>query len=201
MTWPTTPAGTTHLDSGDDNPDLARPDIKQNIDNVNAIISEFGTVAITTPQSGQALVWNGSSWINSGAAGTRRATLSWEAANSPWAIQSDVYSLVDSVSGVNITLAAGTYRFKISGIYNVYHSNPSPEPTLNALSLYDTTDDSIIENIDHTMILHTAGATIRCYGVGGVIVDTFAVTTQVSIYHTVSAEQAWSNLSVEISEA
>ena len=41
-TWPSgTKAGTTHLDAGTDSPRLARPDIKQNVDNVNAIIDMF----------------------------------------------------------------------------------------------------------------------------------------------------------------
>jgi len=41
MAWPTTKATTTHLDDGTDNPNLARPEIKQNIDNVNDIIDFF----------------------------------------------------------------------------------------------------------------------------------------------------------------
>ena len=41
-TWPSgTKAGTTNLDAGSDSPRLARPDIKQNVDNVNAIIDMF----------------------------------------------------------------------------------------------------------------------------------------------------------------
>jgi hypothetical protein len=41
MAWPTTKAGTTNLDSSGDDPNLARPDIKQNIENVNDIIDFF----------------------------------------------------------------------------------------------------------------------------------------------------------------
>ena len=38
-TWPTgTKASTANLDSGTDSPRLARTDIKQNVDNVNAVI-------------------------------------------------------------------------------------------------------------------------------------------------------------------
>lgn len=43
MAWPTTQAGTTHLDSGNDNPGNARADIKQNVDNVNAILDFYST--------------------------------------------------------------------------------------------------------------------------------------------------------------
>ncbi len=41
MAWPTTKATTTHLDDQTDNPNLARPEIKQNIENVNDIIDFF----------------------------------------------------------------------------------------------------------------------------------------------------------------
>jgi hypothetical protein len=37
MAWPTTDIGTTHMDAGTDNPALARADIKQMADNVNAM--------------------------------------------------------------------------------------------------------------------------------------------------------------------
>jgi hypothetical protein len=41
-TWPSgTKASTTNLDAGTDRPSLARPDIKQNVDNVNSIIDMF----------------------------------------------------------------------------------------------------------------------------------------------------------------
>lgn len=43
MSWPTTQAGTTHLDAGTDNPGSARADIKQNVDNVNAILDFYST--------------------------------------------------------------------------------------------------------------------------------------------------------------
>ena len=55
-TWPTgTKAGTTHLDSGTDSPRLARPDIKQNVDNVNSVIDMFN---IDSPTNGQILKYN-----------------------------------------------------------------------------------------------------------------------------------------------
>ena len=43
MSWPTTPASTTNLDSGSDNPGLARSDIKQDVDNVNDILDFYST--------------------------------------------------------------------------------------------------------------------------------------------------------------
>lgn len=42
MAWPSgTKAGTTNVDQGTDKISLARPDIKQNIDNVNTIIDHY----------------------------------------------------------------------------------------------------------------------------------------------------------------
>ena len=41
MAYPTVKAGTTHVDAGSDSPSQARSDIKQNIDNVNALIDHF----------------------------------------------------------------------------------------------------------------------------------------------------------------
>lgn len=43
MTWPTTKAGTTNVDQGTDLISQARPDIKQNIDNVNTIMDFYDT--------------------------------------------------------------------------------------------------------------------------------------------------------------
>lgn len=43
MAWPSVKAGTTNVDAGSDRPALARPDIKQNIDNVNAIMDFYDT--------------------------------------------------------------------------------------------------------------------------------------------------------------
>ena len=40
MAFPTVKAGTTHVDAGTDRPSDARADIKQNIENVNAIIDD-----------------------------------------------------------------------------------------------------------------------------------------------------------------
>ena len=78
MTWPTTPASTINVDAGTDNPSDARADIKQNIDNVNAIISEFGNVAISGATDAQYMKYNSanSRWEPAsltGAAGQQKA--------------------------------------------------------------------------------------------------------------------------------
>ena len=50
MAWPTTKATTDHLDNQTDDPNQARPQIKQNIENVNDIIDFFPSgVVETTP--------------------------------------------------------------------------------------------------------------------------------------------------------
>ena len=55
-TWPTgTKASTANLDAGTDSPRLARADIKQNVDNVNAIIDMFN---INSPSNDQVLKYN-----------------------------------------------------------------------------------------------------------------------------------------------
>ena len=57
-TWPAgSKAATTHLDAGTDSPRLARGDIKQNVDNVNAIIDMFN---IDSPSANQILKYNSS---------------------------------------------------------------------------------------------------------------------------------------------
>ena len=57
-TWPTsTKASTSNVDSGSDKPRLAREDIKQNIENTNAIID---TLHISSPADQNVLVYNAS---------------------------------------------------------------------------------------------------------------------------------------------
>ena len=57
-TWPSgSKASTANLDAGTDSPRLARADIKQNVDNVNAIIDMFN---ISSPTNGQILKYNAS---------------------------------------------------------------------------------------------------------------------------------------------
>jgi hypothetical protein len=57
-TWPSsTKASTSNVDSGSDKPRLAREDIKQNIENTNAIID---TLHISSPADQNVLVYNSS---------------------------------------------------------------------------------------------------------------------------------------------
>lgn len=55
-TWPSgTKASTANLDAGTDRPSLARPDIRQNVDNVNSVIDMFN---IVTPTDNQILKYS-----------------------------------------------------------------------------------------------------------------------------------------------
>lgn len=58
MAWPSSKASTTNVDAGTDLVKNARADIKQNIDNVNAIIDEFD---IASPSNGDLLQYNSTS--------------------------------------------------------------------------------------------------------------------------------------------
>lgn len=58
MTWPNLQISTEHLDSGLDNPALARADLKTAVEHVNAIAAEFGNVAVETPADLQFLQYN-----------------------------------------------------------------------------------------------------------------------------------------------
>ena len=196
MAWPTTSASTANLDSGSDNPGLARADIKQNIDNVNAIVAEFGEVVITSPSNGQALVYDSanSRWINSGSGGTTAAYLTWATGPSVWTVQNDQFSIVNSVSSNNLNLDAGTYDIILSGTIAAFHSNPGPEPNLNTLKLYNTTTSTDIDNIGFTQIMRTDNEKFRIYGVSSAHTFTLGATTNVSITYTTDAEDVDGNL-------
>lgn len=184
MAWPTTPASTANVDAGSDSPALARADIKQNIDNVNAIIDEFGEVDITSPVAGQALVYDGSNsrWINSGAAGTRAAYLTF--AGSTMSISNDEYSIVNSVSGEDMNLDAGSYKAIITGIFSAQHNNPAPEPNLETLKLRNQTDAADITNIEYAQIMHTDNDEHRVYSISSAKSFTLTETSNVRITYT-----------------
>ena len=61
MTWPTT-ISVQNVDAGIDNPRFARLDILESHQAVNSIVSEFGTVATSTPTQGNTLGYSGSQW-------------------------------------------------------------------------------------------------------------------------------------------
>lgn len=66
MTWPTGNISTANVDNGLDNPALARVQIKQSIDDINAVVAEFGNVGISSAANLQVLQYSGSAnqWQN-----------------------------------------------------------------------------------------------------------------------------------------
>jgi len=159
-TWPTTKAGTTHLDAGSDNPGSARADIKQNVDNVNDMID---TIVVNSPTANQILAYDtGDSRfenvdidsIVSDAGVSAVAVVSNATSSKAW---TSSYVTVDGftethdpdgilsidVAGDTITLAAGTYLIMFDTISNSF-STGSSERTLN-WQLYDTTNTATVK--------------------------------------------------------
>jgi hypothetical protein len=64
MTWPTTPISTNNLDAGSDEPRLARADLKQTVDQVNAMRDEFGNVAIASATTDQLIQKTNNGWVS-----------------------------------------------------------------------------------------------------------------------------------------
>jgi len=66
MTWPTTAISTANLDSGGDNPSLARIQILAAVQDINSVAAEFGNVAVSNVANLQLLQYNGtaSQWQN-----------------------------------------------------------------------------------------------------------------------------------------
>jgi len=192
MAWPTTQAGTTNLDSGADNPGTARADIKQNVDNVNNIITEFGTVNITSPANGQALAYDSatSSWINSGSAGTISAYLAWTP--STWTIQSDEYDLVNSVSGADLSLVAGSYQFLIQGLLTAYHT--SDPPVISDLDLDNDTAGTKIDDIAISSMVTVND--IAPVSINSAHSFTLASTSNIRIDLTATSTSTTGNLSI-----
>jgi len=138
MAWPTTNATTTALDSGSDDPNLARPQIKLNIENANAIKDEFGTVAISSPQNEQVLRYNTSSarWENatlSTGAGSVGSVAYYSCGTAPTngSASAGFTELADgdnicTLSGTNnieFTPISGTYVVNITGVRDNTNAN------------------------------------------------------------------------------
>ena len=125
MAWPTTRATTTALDQGSDNPNLARPQIKQNVDNVNAIIDEFGDVAITTPADGEVLTYvsANSRWENaaaSGGGGGSVGSVAYYQCSTAPATGSPKAGFTELADGDNIATLSGTNNVDITPVSGTY---------------------------------------------------------------------------------
>ena len=173
-TWPTTKAGTTHLDAGSDNPGSARADIKQNVDNVNDMID---TIVVNSPTANQILAYDtGDSRfenvdidsIVSDAGVSAVAVVSNATSSKAW---TSSYVTVDGftethdpdgilsidVAGDTITLAAGTYLIMFDTNSKSF-STASAERTLN-WQLYDTTNTATVKEGESANARQVSGPT------------------------------------------
>ena len=157
MAWPSgTKASTNNVDAPNDLVANARADIKQNIDNVNAIIDEFN---ISSPSDGDLLQYSSSSskWeqiaTSSVGSQTKLAVVKLTSAaqenvsanifRKAYDILADGDSVVteDSASAHIFTLQSGTYYVEI----------PSQiEDTSEAdITLFNETDSATVETFQH----------------------------------------------------
>lgn len=147
-TWPTnSKASISNVDSGSDKPRLARLDIKQNIENTNAIID---TLHIDSPSDTNALVYNASNArFELAGQGIREAFLrlgTYSQTNGgsngtnndddfdvyPIASKVDPHSLTTLSGAGRFTLIAGTYFVEL---YTNGPHNPGNSQSLTALAL------------------------------------------------------------------
>jgi hypothetical protein len=114
MAWPSgTKASTANVDEGSDSISNARPDIKQNIDNVNLIIDEFN---IASPSNGDILRYSTSSgkWeqvaVNTFASTSDIITLAnttYTSISSATPFQVNFSTTVPNTSGISVTTNPG----------------------------------------------------------------------------------------------
>lgn len=199
MTWPTSSkAGTTNVDAGNDLIRLARPDIKQNIDNTNAIIDTF---SITSPSNNDILKYNStSSKFENVAGGISNDTIAIELADLASQVSggltddytggftltgrndigivagTDLDSAGDNIS--TLTIPAGTYSLKtITPVYSgVYGSTAYWNTTI---TFKKNSDDSTIG----TYSTNSTGFYFRAHQAGFV----FTLSSQDTIYATFTA--------------
>ena len=132
MAWPITKATTTSLDDSSDDPNIARVQILQNVNNVNNIIDFIVPTSLAT---NDVLQWNGTEFVNKtleqlGVSKTVYLSLlsnSGEGSVNFYRFSelSDPYSLATISSG-KLRLATGTYTIEASLMIDAsnYDSNP-----------------------------------------------------------------------------
>ena len=147
MTIPSTKASTANVDAGSDKISLARPDIKQNIDNVNEIIDHLGTVNAVPATLSSSFPSNFfSNYYETITGNTRRRAFT---------DIDDLDSIVSSVSDstglyYEITLGAGTYRARwLMSVVDDDHHN---------VTFYNKTDDTGVLTYSYDEIGTTADA-------------------------------------------
>ena len=123
MAWPSgTKASTVNVDAGADKPSLARPDIKQNIDNVNSIIDTFD---IAAPNDGDTLQYNStlSVWqpvASSGGGGGGAPSIVWGAIPTTFTNGDQIAQLTSTFNNnniANVSTASDSWTFTETGTY------------------------------------------------------------------------------------
>lgn len=176
MAWPATTV-TANVDQGVDSPTLARTQILENVQAVNSIIDEFGTVNASPAVAGSMLVYDGSQWglvttaeksayvvlkhvevtsvsATSGTQGVEFDTPTDNSANE--AIERHDPNSYVTVSSSNFTLAAGTYDINISGFSFVLQNDASD----NGLA---PNSDITIENLTVKLVNTSDSTTVKTY--------------------------------------
>ena len=117
-TWPSgTKASVTNLDAGSDSPRLARPDIKQNVDNVNAIVDMFNIPG--SPSDNYILKYNSSTskFDMEAEAGSQSLFNTIAVAGQSNVVADAATDTLTLVAGTNMTITtnAGTDTITITG--------------------------------------------------------------------------------------
>jgi hypothetical protein len=153
MAWPTTKATTTHLDAGTDDPNQARPQIKQNIDNVNDIIDFFPSGVIDIGNQTVVLQLGDDGNLPTLGSGTEYNTITehYDGGN---------LCTIGSVSlGSTFVLASGTYLMNCNAVYhdsdtqsvNVLNVTGASTIATGKVNEIGTTGDSMQSAIDNTV--------------------------------------------------
>lgn len=166
MAWPSgTKASTANVDAGTDSPASARSDIKQNIDNVNAIIDEFN---ISSPNNGDLLQYNSTTeqWeqvASSSIGGGGGDFAVMRTLNTKTSVGSGLYAhnlaenldpngIVSITNSYEMNLAAGSYIMEFVGIVTDDQTTITAWDGSSSLDTLDfneigTTGESICLNI------------------------------------------------------
>jgi hypothetical protein len=187
MAWPTTKAGTTNVDQGTDSISLARPDIKQNIDNVNNIIDEFN---ISSPSTGDTLVYDGSVWQPKIAPNVNvvEQDSAYDAPSGGANSEAD-YSSTFTLSGNGgltttsnyVTFPAGTYIIQSIGVQNITGSPIDATDRVETRLRTDDVAEDLIAYADSEVTGITAAPLTYRYIFGFGVVYTFASDTNVKL--------------------
>jgi len=165
-TWPSgSKASTTNLDAGTDSPRLARPDIKQNVDNVNAIVDMFN---IDSPTADQILKYNTSNArfeLAADATGTAVSATTFVGDDSTGTAV-NAGETFKIAGGTNITTAVSGDTLTITGpnlttyatetyvgtqIANLVDSSPSALDTLNELAAALGDDENFATTVTNSL--------------------------------------------------